>query len=130
ESDAQAGLGEAPGAVCPPGAASDDGDPLHPRSGSPRAPSPEIHSTTPSPRLPLPGSYRNTGRRGSRYSLAPMRYAAGKTLEVAGMLTLGVALFVYGFGESDMTAELGWLLAGSVVFLIGYLLERRREGGS
>ena len=57
-----------------------------------------------------------------------MTYIVGKTLEVAGMLTLGVALFVYGFGESDMTAELGWLLVGSVVFLIGYLLERRHGG--
>jgi hypothetical protein len=56
-----------------------------------------------------------------------MLYIAGKTLEVAGMLTLGVALFVYGFGEADMTAELGWLLAGSIVFLAGYLLERRGE---
>jgi hypothetical protein len=52
----------------------------------------------------------------------------GRILEVAGMLTLGVALFVYGFGEQDMNAELMWLLAGSVVFLIGYALERRREG--
>ena len=52
----------------------------------------------------------------------------GRILEVAGMLTLGVALFVYGFGEQDMNAELMWLIAGSIIFLIGYVLERRREG--
>ena len=52
----------------------------------------------------------------------------GRILEVAGMLTLGVALFVYGLGEQDMNAELMWLIAGSIIFLIGYVLERRREG--
>ncbi len=57
-----------------------------------------------------------------------MAFYLGKSLEVAGMLTLGVALGVYGFGEDDMSAELAWLLAGSVVFLIGYLLERKAEG--
>lgn len=58
-----------------------------------------------------------------------MTRALGKVLELAGMLTLGVALFVYGLGEQDMNAELTWLLAGSLVFLAGYLLERRRPGG-
>jgi hypothetical protein len=48
----------------------------------------------------------------------------GKGLEIIGMLTLGVALFVYGFGEQNMTAELTWLLVGSVVFLLGYRLDR------
>ena len=59
-----------------------------------------------------------------------MRQALGKVLELAGMLTLGMALFVYGLGEQDMSAELGWLLVGSVVFLVGFLLERRpsRDG--
>jgi hypothetical protein len=57
-----------------------------------------------------------------------MRYVLGKILEVAGMLTLGVALFVYGLGEENMNAELGWLLIGSAIFLAGYLLERRAEG--
>lgn len=51
-----------------------------------------------------------------------------KSLEIAGMLTLGVALFVYGFGESDMNAELGWLLVGSAIFLAGYALEKRAGG--
>jgi hypothetical protein len=59
-----------------------------------------------------------------------MRFVVGKILEVAGMLTLGVALFVYGFGEQDMNAELGWLLVGSVVFLAGYALERRGAGSA
>ena len=54
--------------------------------------------------------------------------AAGKCLELAGMLTLGVALFVYGLGEKDMNAELGWLLIGVVLFLAGYVLERRTTG--
>jgi hypothetical protein len=58
-----------------------------------------------------------------------MAAAVGKVLEVIGMLTLGVALFVYGFGEQDMDAELGWLLVGSVVFVLGYALERR-DGGT
>jgi hypothetical protein len=53
----------------------------------------------------------------------------GRILQVIGMLTLGVALFVYGFGEQDMNAELLSLLAGSVVFYAGYLLARR-DGGS
>lgn len=57
-----------------------------------------------------------------------MTGALGKVLEVAGMLTLGVALFVYGLGEQDMNAELGWLLAGSLIFLAGYVLERRAAG--
>ena len=55
-------------------------------------------------------------------------FVLGKILEVAGMLTLGVALFVYGFGEQDMDAELGWLLIGAVLFLVGYTLERRGAG--
>ena len=54
-------------------------------------------------------------------------YVSGKVLEVVAMLTLGVALLVYGFGEGDMNAELGWLAAGAVVFLLGYVLERRSE---
>jgi len=66
--------------------------------------------------------------RAFRYSGA-MLHVLGKILEVAAMLTLGVALFVYGFGEGNMNAELGWLLAGGVVFLIGYALERRAGKG-
>jgi hypothetical protein len=56
-------------------------------------------------------------------------YVIGKILEVAAMLTLGAALIVYGFGEDDMNAELGWLLLGSLLFLAGYALERRSKGG-
>ncbi|MCZ6696885.1 MAG: hypothetical protein O7A63_10145 [Acidobacteria bacterium] len=52
----------------------------------------------------------------------------GKILEVVGMLTLGIALIVYGFLENNMNAELGFLLAGSVIFCIGRLLERRAGG--
>jgi len=58
-----------------------------------------------------------------------MSFLLGKTLQVAGMLTLGVALVVYGFGEDDMNAELAWLIVGSVVFIIGYGLERRGGRG-
>jgi hypothetical protein len=54
-------------------------------------------------------------------------YVAGKILEVIGMLTLGIALLIYGLAEQDMSAELGWLLAGSLIFLLGYALERRSE---
>ena len=57
--------------------------------------------------------------------MASVLYVSGKILEIVAMLTLGVALVVYGFGEGDMNAELGWLVAGSLVFLIGYALERR-----
>lgn len=64
-----------------------------------------------------------------RYSGA-VTYVLGRILEVAAMLTLGVALLVYGFGEENMNAELAWLLAGSVLFLIGYVLERRSAKGS
>jgi len=56
-------------------------------------------------------------------------YAVGKVLEVAAMLTVGVALFVYGFGEDNMDSELAWLLLGSVMFIAGYVLERRAAGG-
>lgn len=44
------------------------------------------------------------------------------------MLTLGIALFVHGLGEHDMNAELGWLLVGSLIFLVGLALERRPSG--
>ncbi len=58
-----------------------------------------------------------------------MMFFTGKLLQVAGMLTLGLALFVYGFGEQDMNAELGWLLIGSAIFLAGYALARRTARG-
>jgi len=58
-----------------------------------------------------------------------MAYAVGKILEVAAMLTLGVALFVYGLGEDNMNTELAWLLLGSLLFLAGYVLERRSARG-
>ena len=58
-----------------------------------------------------------------------MAYILGKILEVAAMLTLGAALIVYGFGEDNMNAELSWLLFGSLVFLAGYVLERRASRG-
>ena len=57
-----------------------------------------------------------------------MLYVLGKMLQVAGMLTLGVALFVYGLRDQDMNAELGWLLIGVVIFYLGRLLERRVAG--
>ncbi len=55
-------------------------------------------------------------------------YLVGKILEVAAMLTVGVALFVYGFGEDNMDSELAWLLLGGLVFIAGYVLERRSAG--
>jgi len=58
-----------------------------------------------------------------------MAQMVGKILEVAAMLTLGVALFVYGFGEDNMNSELAWLLLGSLMFLVGYALERRSASG-
>ena len=58
-----------------------------------------------------------------------MGYVIGKILEVAAMLTVGVALFVYGFGEDDMNAELAWLLLGSLMFIAGYALEHRSASG-
>jgi len=58
-----------------------------------------------------------------------MAYLVGKILEVAAMLTLGVALFVYGFGEDNMNTELAWLLLGSLMFLAGYVLEHRSARG-
>jgi len=57
-----------------------------------------------------------------------MAFVVAKILEVIGMLTLGVALFVYGFGEKDMNSELLALLAGSVIFYAGYALRRRLDG--
>lgn len=61
--------------------------------------------------------------------MAPVAYWAGKILEIVAMLTLGAALIVYGFGEEDMNAELGWLLLGSVVFIVGWTLESRSKKG-
>jgi hypothetical protein len=57
-----------------------------------------------------------------------MGFMIGKALQVIGMMTLGVALIVYGFGEQNMNAELTWLLIGSIVFIIGYGLQRRGGG--
>ncbi len=57
-----------------------------------------------------------------------MGFMIGKALQVIGMMTLGVALIVYGFGEQNMNAELTWLLVGSIVFIIGYGLQRRGGG--
>jgi hypothetical protein len=57
-----------------------------------------------------------------------MIFLLGRALQVAGMLTLGVALIVYGLGEENMNAELAWLLIGSIVFIIGYGLTRRGAG--
>jgi len=56
--------------------------------------------------------------------VAGVTYVVGKILEIAAMLTLGVALLVYGFGEDNMNSELAWLLLGSLMFLAGYVLER------
>jgi len=61
--------------------------------------------------------------------VAGVAHRVGKILEVAAMLTVGVALFVYGFGEDDMNAELSWLLFGSLLFLAGYVLEHRSASG-
>ena len=56
-----------------------------------------------------------------------MAFFLGRTLQVIGMLTLGVALFVYGFGEEDMNAELAALMLGGLIFIAGRLIER--QGG-
>ena len=61
--------------------------------------------------------------------MASVGYVVGKILEVVAMLTLGAALIVYGFGEDDMNAELGWLLLGSLLFIAGYALEQRSKRG-
>ena len=61
--------------------------------------------------------------------MASVAYWVGKILEVVAMLTLGAALIIYGFGEDDMNAELGWLLFGSVVFIAGRALESRSKKG-
>ncbi len=56
-----------------------------------------------------------------------MAFFLGRILQLTGMLTLGVALFVYGFAEEDMNAELAALLLGSLIFFAGRLIER--QGG-
>ena len=61
--------------------------------------------------------------------MACVTHVVGKILEVVAMLTLGAALIVYGFGEENMNAELSWLVLGSLVFLAGYMLERRSGRG-
>ncbi len=56
------------------------------------------------------------------------RYIAGKVLEAAGIaaLILGLVQGMYG----DMWGDLYMLLAGIVVFAVGYLLEKpARTGG-
>ena len=76
----------------------------------------------------LPDHGPQEQRLGLLYSDDPMIFLLGKALQVAGMLTLGVALVVYGLGEENMNAELAWLLIGSIVFVIGYGLTRRGAG--
>ena len=66
---------------------------------------------------------------GASAIVARVAYVAGKILEVVAMLTLGAALIVYGFGEQNMNAELGWLLFGTLVFLAGRALESRSSKG-
>src|SRR2546422_663335 len=69
------------------------------------------------------------GSGGASAIVARVTYIVGKVLEVAAMLTLGAALIVYGFGEENMNAELGWLLFGTLVFLAGRALESRSRKG-
>ena len=50
-----------------------------------------------------------------------------KTLQALGMGLLGVGLLI-GMQEQDTRSELKMLAAGGVVFFVGWLLEKRREG--
>ena len=52
------------------------------------------------------------------------RALAAKTLELAGMVIVGMAL-VIGLRDDDMTRELAALAFGSAVFIAGYLLDPR-----
>jgi len=51
------------------------------------------------------------------------RDLAAKTLEVAGLVLVGMALLI-GLRDDDMARELTTLAFGSGVFLLGYWLER------
>lgn len=53
-----------------------------------------------------------------------MSYYLGKFLELNGILLLGFGLF-WGLLRDDVRGEIGMLGAGVVIFLVGYLLERR-----
>ena len=54
-----------------------------------------------------------------------MKFAVAKTLELAGMVHVGVGLF-YGLAHEDgLRFELNMLLAGSALFLLGRYLEGR-----
>jgi ABC-type Na+ efflux pump permease subunit len=75
------------------------------------------------------GSGARCGPGGPSAIVTRVTYVFGKILEVVAMLTLGAALVVYGFGENDMNAELVWLALGGLVFLAGYVLERRSARG-
>lgn len=53
----------------------------------------------------------------------------GRGLQILGLVLLPMGL-LYGFegGQNAMSLELGFLVAGAAVFLIGLRLDRRRGG--
>jgi hypothetical protein len=51
------------------------------------------------------------------------RIWVAKTLELVGLVLLGMALLV-GLNDHDMQSELSGLALGSAVFVVGWLLER------
>lgn len=51
-----------------------------------------------------------------------MRFWTGKLIEVFGIGLCGFGL-VQGFMEHDMYTEFGMLIAGGIVFYIGWLIE-------
>jgi hypothetical protein len=51
-------------------------------------------------------------------------YFLGKFLELNGMVILALGLF-WGLARDDVRVEIGMLLAGVAIFLVGYWIERK-----
>ena len=56
-----------------------------------------------------------------------MIFLAAKTLQLIGLATVGLGLYLGLAHERGMTDELRLLAAGALVFMGGWLLERRSQ---
>ena len=56
-----------------------------------------------------------------------MLFLLSKTIQLIGMATVGVGLYVGLTNEHGMMQELRLLLAGSSVFLAGWFLQKKGE---
>lgn len=67
---------------------------------------------------------RLKARKGAGSRGAWARYYVGRLLQITGLVTTFVAAVAF-FGSSSLTAMLRVMLAGVLVFLVGYALARK-----